>query len=450
MEGATYVQIVAIREEEKDAYLKVALAHCDLDVFVIKERHCPFKTIGQARHALKMLGERITLRREWIFMCDDNISHWSGVTLINDPCPMFGKEPSEESQLTDISLYKILSHFSSKSFKEAAKFSILGFSMFSKRQIRKKRSAYARAHVFAAVLLNLKKLTKVNYNKRAWAMEDIAFNRSTNELSSFNPDDGVIVQARRYVAYKKVNSINKTCFESSLLFQILGIGGVVPMDVPEDVQVHLENNAAWSDSEKHEKRRNLRKERNSQTDSPLRGTQGSDQSRHEPDHNVGRAGGKCQLGRETKGIPRKDKKEIHSQAKSRSSQKTDIGAKKEHSKMLGGESIPSKRKADDDSVNTNPGKLARTETKQVLRETTQSKGEVAHQQRTRGDQSERKSGDKRECCSKNKNYSELFSLIKNMKEEMETERKERDEREELLTARIEELERREKERKTSE
>ena len=45
MEGATYVQIVAVREEEKDAYLKVALAHCDLDVFIIKERHCPFKTI---------------------------------------------------------------------------------------------------------------------------------------------------------------------------------------------------------------------------------------------------------------------------------------------------------------------------------------------------------------------------------------------------------------------
>ena len=205
MEGATYVQIVAVREEEQDAYLKVALAHRNLDVYVIKERHCPYKTIGQARHALKMLGERITKGRGWIFMCDDNISHWNGVTLINDPCPMFYKEAScEESQLSDISLYKVLTHFSSKSFKEAAKFSIVGFSMFSKRQIRKKRSAYARAHVFAAVLLNLKKLTKVNYNKRAWAMEDIAFNRSTNELSSFNPDDGVIVQARRYVAYKKV------------------------------------------------------------------------------------------------------------------------------------------------------------------------------------------------------------------------------------------------------
>ena len=205
MEGATYVQIVAVREEEKDAYLRLALAHSKLDVFVMKERHCRLKTIGEARDALKMLGERITRGAGWIFMCDDNISQWAGVTLINDPCPMFNKEPShEESQVTDISLLTLLNHFSSKSFKEAGEFSIIGFSMFSKRQIRKKRSAYARAHVFAAVLLNLRKLTKVNYNRRMWAMEDCAFNRATHQLSYSNPDDGVIVQARRYVAYKRV------------------------------------------------------------------------------------------------------------------------------------------------------------------------------------------------------------------------------------------------------
>ena len=206
MEDANYVQIVAVREEEKDDYFKVALAHSDLDVYVIKDQ-VHKKTIGQARHALKMLGEKITRGRpRWIFMCDDNISHWSGVTLINDPCPMFEKEPShEESQLSDISLKSLLTHFSSE---ELAKFSIVGFSMFSKKQIRNKRSAYARAHVFAAVLLNLDKLTKVQYNKRHWAMEDIAFNKATNELSFSDEDEGVIVQARRYVAYKKVNLNN--------------------------------------------------------------------------------------------------------------------------------------------------------------------------------------------------------------------------------------------------
>ena len=229
------------------------------------------------------------------------------------------------------------------------------------------------------------------------------------------------------------------------------------MDVPEDAQFHLENNMAWSDSVKNEKRQNLRKERNGQTvisdaESPLRRTQGGDHSRRERDQKVGRVGGKCQLGQETKGTPIKDKKE--SQSKSKSSQKADKDANEENSKMLGPDSIPSKRKAEDDLVSSNPGKLGRTETNQVPRETPQAKGKVALQQRTTGDHSQRiyskKPRDKRECCSNNKKYSELLSLVKNMKEEWETERKERDLREEMLKARIEELERREKKRRTSE
>ena len=231
------------------------------------------------------------------------------------------------------------------------------------------------------------------------------------------------------------------------------------MDVPEDVQVHLENNAAWSDSVKNEKRQNLRKERNGQTvnsdtESPRRRAEGNDQIRQEADRKVGRVGGKCQLGQETKGIPRNDTQETHSQEKNRRSQKTDNDAKDEHGKMLGvlrRDSTPSKRKANDDLVRSNPGNLARTETKEVPREAPQAKGKVTPQQKTTGDQSQRKyskkSKDKRECCS---NYSELLSLYKIMKEEMETERKERDLREEMLKARIEELERREKARRTQE
>ena len=227
------------------------------------------------------------------------------------------------------------------------------------------------------------------------------------------------------------------------------------MDVPEDIQVQLENNAAWSDLVKNEKRRNLRKERhgqtvNSDTESPRRGGEGSDQSRQEADRKAGRVGGKCQLGKETKGTTREENQEAHSQAKSRSFQETDNDAKEEHRRVLGvlrRDSTPSKRKTKDDLIRSHPGKLARTETKQVLRETPQAEGKVAPQQRTTGDQSQseysEKSRDKRECCS---NYSELLSLFKNMKEEMETERKER----EMLKARIEELERREKERRTQE
>ena len=232
------------------------------------------------------------------------------------------------------------------------------------------------------------------------------------------------------------------------------------MDVPEEVQVHLENNEAWSDSVsfpnplpredlgKNEKRQNLRKESQtvmSDTESPSKRSQ----SRVKREEKVDKAGGKCQLGQETKGTPRKYKKESHLQGKGRRSGNTDNRAKEAHSKIVGRDST-SKRKAKDD-LDSNPEKFARTEKKQIFGETQHAKGKVSFQQRTRGNQLQRKCGNKRECCSNNKNYSELLSLLFNMKEDWETERKERDLREEKLTARIEELERRrDKERRTSE
>ena len=51
------------------------------------------------------------------------------------------------------------------------------------------------------------------------------------------------------------------------------------MDVPEDVEIHLENNPAWSESVKNEKRRILEKTGQavvSETASPKRQTQGDD------------------------------------------------------------------------------------------------------------------------------------------------------------------------------
>ena len=208
MEGAAFVQIVAVREEEKDSYLKVLISATNqIDLFVM--RPSANKTIGEARCALKGLGEVITRRKGWIFMQDDNISHFSGVTLINDPLPMFGREPSSERSQTDnISLIQVLRHFNCP---RVAQFSIVGFSMFSSKQIHKKKSAYSRAHVFAAVLLNMSKLGKVDYNRRAWAMEDIAFNRATHDLGRDDVKKGVIVKAMRYVAYKKVFSLQLKC-----------------------------------------------------------------------------------------------------------------------------------------------------------------------------------------------------------------------------------------------
>ena len=202
-----FVQIVVVRDEEKFKYLKTALNHPtqDLDVFVMKTSKHEKPVIGEARNISKRLGEVIVrgTNLKFMFMMDDNVIYWNGVTLINDTLKMFGKDPSHKtSQRTDISLYQILNHFSSQSFGDKDNFSILGFSQVN-RGINKRKNAYARKHVFAAVLLNLPKLIEIDYNDKAWAMEDVDFNMRTNECWEKNINDGVIVKCMRYVATKK-------------------------------------------------------------------------------------------------------------------------------------------------------------------------------------------------------------------------------------------------------
>ena len=226
-EDEDYIQVVVIRYDELSRYARV-MNHPDhhIDVFVMNGGP---PTIGYARHVAKRLGELITgsSKMDFVFLMDDNISHWSGVTLINDPCNLFGKEPSHLcSQLTDISLFEVLSHFSRDSFKGVEKFSVVGFSNFNRKSIRRKRAAFGRKHVYAAVLLNLKRLKGIDYNQNAWAMEDTDFNLRTDASS------GVIVRCMRYVAYKK----------------LLKEGGVVPQGVPPRVQELIDNNPLWVDN----------------------------------------------------------------------------------------------------------------------------------------------------------------------------------------------------------
>ena len=149
---------------------------------------------------------------------------WSGITLINDPFPLFNKEPNCcFGQQTDISLLSLLSHMKADDYTHIRDFSILGFSL-TKRTIKSRINAYGRGHVFGAVLLNLSKLTTVEYNRKAWAMEDIDFNWKTNDLASPYNENGLIVKCLRYVATKKK----------------IKEGGVVPKNIPADIFALLE------------------------------------------------------------------------------------------------------------------------------------------------------------------------------------------------------------------
>ena len=239
MEGnEDFVEIVIVRHEEQDEYLKTALLHPALDVFVMDAPG--HNTIGEARMVAKKLGEQITkgTKMNFVFVLDDNIHSWQGVTLINDPYPMFGLEANHKtSQRKDISLYSVLSHFS----KNVEDFNIIGFSIGTHKSITKRKYAYGRKHVMAAVLINLQKSKGIEYNPKAWAMEDIDFNLRTDELSSKRHDQGVIVKCLRFVALKKR----------------IGQGGVVPCDVPEEVMKMMEETKEWAGVRRRKKQMKL-------------------------------------------------------------------------------------------------------------------------------------------------------------------------------------------------
>lgn len=226
-----FIEIVIVREEEKYEYLNTALLHEVLDVFVMNASN--YNTVGEARMVSKKLGEQITdgTGMKHLFILDDNVLFWNGVTLINDPCSLFGLDANHKrSQRTDISLFTVLNHFSINNFDEVKNFNILGFSIGTHKGINKRRQAYGRKHVASAVLINLQKSKDVDYNPKAWAMEDIDFNNRTDDLSSKDRDEGVIAKCLRFVACKKK----------------LPEGGVVPRDYPEEVMRLMQASGEWS------------------------------------------------------------------------------------------------------------------------------------------------------------------------------------------------------------
>ena len=227
LQKTLYVQIVIVREEEKEKYLEYIQNYPEIDVFVMN-RSVP-STVGAARSTAKKLAELITedgKRSKFCFLMDDNVLCWQGVTLVNDPCPQFGVEPSDQrSQRTDVSLNNVLNYCSNQNIvdNKLDDFSIIGFSVGigSHRSLNQIKLAFERQQVFVAVFLNIEKLKNIDYEEMAWAREDIDFNYKTND------NGGLIVKCRRFLAKKK----------------FLDHGGVVPED--EGIFPLLKNNPEW-------------------------------------------------------------------------------------------------------------------------------------------------------------------------------------------------------------
>ena len=166
-------------------------------------------------------------------MMVDNILCWSGVTLINDPAPMFDPDPNHcYSQASNICLRSVLNYISKDGFLHFNQFAIVGFSGTTSAT-SKRKNTFGRKHLYKAILINLQITAEVDYNGYAWAMEDIDFNMRTHQLGELQKDKGVIVKCMRFIEYKKQ----------------IHTGGVVPEINDAEALELLANHEPWG---KHE------------------------------------------------------------------------------------------------------------------------------------------------------------------------------------------------------
>ena len=223
-----YIQIVVVRFEELEKYIRRTCKYPNIDLLVLK-KGAP-KTIGGARCAAKKLMEKVLEECEnpFFLMLDDNVHFWSGITLKNDENPMFGMIPTHErSQVTNIKFQQVLDYFKRENWKERDldKFALIGFQTRKYKNKRNYVNAFNRTHVFAAVMINVKKLENVHYNGKCWAMEDIKFNFDIDKLWQENKDHGVIIKALRFQATKLA----------------IEHGGIQPFNIPKDIEKDVLN-----------------------------------------------------------------------------------------------------------------------------------------------------------------------------------------------------------------
>ena len=147
-----YVQITVVKSNELDVYQK-NLNQPHIMIFELPESANDLG-IGALRFHLKNLAQKICPESfQFCFMLDDSVQYWRGITLPDDPTPLFGDLPSCSAQLCDISLADVLLHFQQGAFTDLCKFAMIGFQQLS--QYSTSKGAYARKHIYSAVIMNL-------------------------------------------------------------------------------------------------------------------------------------------------------------------------------------------------------------------------------------------------------------------------------------------------------
>jgi len=182
-----FVQIVAVRPSEVQNYRASAPFFTVMELPKTRTSRHPIYGksrpedlgVGCSRHWLMLLADALGMKH--IFMLDDSVLGWRGVTLVGDPLSLFGREPNRKKASFDkIPLSRVLRHFADPNFleHEMEQLSVLGFARMCP-DLFTVRCAFRRAHVYSAFLVNVTRVLheqNVNFNQDLYIWEDFDFN----------------------------------------------------------------------------------------------------------------------------------------------------------------------------------------------------------------------------------------------------------------------------------
>ena len=179
-ESLEYLQIVTVKCCEREDYMRCC-PNPDV-VFFELPASADELGIGASRYHMKKLATSICPADfPFCFFLDDSVHYWKGIALPDDPEPMFGDCADDAAKMTDISLADVLMHFQSEPFVsgDLHQFGMIGFHRID--GFNRSKAAYARRHVYSAIIMNLEKLRQVDYNEKCFLWEDLDFNKRASE-----------------------------------------------------------------------------------------------------------------------------------------------------------------------------------------------------------------------------------------------------------------------------
>jgi len=195
-----YLQIVAVKPSEVSNYCSSGPFFVVLElpgtVTLDHQQYGPETPeelgVGCSRHWIMRVAD--VLGADFIFMLDDSVRSWKGLTLAGDPINLFGKEPDKKAHFTNTSLHTLLAHFAGRHGpegdediwlrEERHKLAMLGFARFRPNLTRCRR-AFKRSHVYSAFILNVKRILheqKINFRQDLFIWEDLMMNVQAQEV----------------------------------------------------------------------------------------------------------------------------------------------------------------------------------------------------------------------------------------------------------------------------